>query len=61
MGLRDNQSDLYETWLNTACLEAAGIPPIQTLIKDSITQKVEVQLNDVVKCLQQTSQAESDL
>jgi hypothetical protein len=54
MGLRDNQSDLYETWLNTACLEAAGIPPIQTLIKDSITQKVEVQLNDVVKCLQQT-------
>lgn len=61
MGLRDGQSDLYETWLTTACLEAAGMPPIQSLIKDSITQKVEVQLNDVVKCLQQPSQPQSEL
>lgn len=61
MGLRDGQSDLYETWLSIACLEAAGMPPIQSLIKDLITQKVEVQLNDVVKCLQQPSQPQSGL
>jgi hypothetical protein len=61
MGLRNGMPELYETWLTTACLEAAGIPTIQTLIKDLMDQKVEVQLNDVVKCLQPPSQAQSDL
>jgi hypothetical protein len=61
MGLRNGIPELYETWLTTACLEAAGIPTIQSLIKNSMAQKVEVQLNDVVKCLQQPSQPQSDL
>jgi hypothetical protein len=61
MGLRNGIPELYKTWLTTACLEAAGIPTIQSLIKNSMAQKVEVQLNDVVKCLQQPSQPQSDL
>jgi hypothetical protein len=61
MGLRNGMPELYETWLTTACLEAAGILPIQSLIKESMARKVEVQLNDVVKSLQQLSQAQSDL
>lgn len=60
MSLEDKSLELYETWLATACLEAAGMPEIQSLIKDSRTQKVKIPLDDLLKRIQQPSQPQSE-
>ena len=55
----DKSLELYETWLATACLEAAGMSDLQSLIRDSRTQRVKIPLDDLLKRIQQPSQPQS--
>jgi hypothetical protein len=56
MGLEDEEQELYDTWLDSACLEAAGMPILQNLIRESKAERVKIQLSDLVKILQQPAQ-----
>jgi hypothetical protein len=56
MGLEDEQQELYDAWLDAACLEAAGMPTLQNLIRESKAERVKIQLSDLVKSLQQPAQ-----
>jgi hypothetical protein len=56
MGLEDEQQELYDIWLDAACLEAAGMPTLQNLIRESKAERVKIQLSDLVENLQQPAQ-----
>jgi hypothetical protein len=56
MSLEDEQQELYDTWLDAACLEAAGMPTLQNLIQESKAERVKIQLIELVKNLQQAAQ-----
>jgi hypothetical protein len=54
MSLEDNQLELYDTWLDAACLEAAGMQTLQSLIQKSRSERMKIQLSELVKSLQQS-------
>lgn len=55
-GLLIEETEIYETWLTNACLEAAGMPALQDVIQEAKDQSQPVLWDEIVESFKQPSQ-----